>query len=136
MEDNEVHLHGNEKNERLHDIRNYIETMDQIIVARCGNEIIRMEARQIYYIESVDKRIFLYWGNGYGECDLRLYELEESLNKDYFVRVSKNCMVNIAHTKSIQVMVNRNLLLTMSNDEKVMVSRRYVKKFNEMIGME
>jgi len=30
----------------------------------------------------------------------------------------------------------RNLTLTMKNKEKVIVSRRYVKKFNEIIGME
>lgn len=136
MENNEVHLYGCESNSRLQIIKHYIEEMDRLILVKSGNERIRMEPSNIFYIESVDKRIFLYWENGFGECDMRLYELEETLNSDYFVRVSKNCMVNIAYTKSIQVMINRNLLLTMLNDEKVMVSRRYVKKFNETIGME
>jgi DNA-binding LytR/AlgR family response regulator len=91
---------------------------------------------EIYYIESVDKRTYIYLENGVGECVLRLYELEEMLSTAYFLRISKSCIVNIAYVKSITLMINRNLLLTMRNGEKVIVSRRYVKKINEMIGME
>jgi len=126
----------NEYNKGIGKIRKYAEQIEDTILIKDGNDKILIIHNDIFYIESVDKRTFIYLENRVVECEMRLYELEKLLDKFSFLRISKSFIVNIAHVKSIVLMINRNLTLTMKNKEKVIVSRRYVKKFNEIIGME
>lgn len=126
----------NEFSKEISRIKEYAEQIENTITVKIGNDKMQIIPTEIFYIESVDKHTFIYLESGVGESSLRLYELEEMLNKSKFLRVSKSCIVNMVNVKSISVMINRNLTLTMSNGEKVIVSRRYVKKMNELIGME
>jgi DNA-binding LytR/AlgR family response regulator len=54
-----------------------------------------IDITDVIYIESTDKRSFLYTLTGIYESHYRLYELEEKLDDIGFTRVSKNCLVNI-----------------------------------------
>lgn len=124
-----------EYSKEVNKIKKYAEQIEETILLKEGEQRILIVPSEIYYIESVDKRTFIYLKSGVGECIKRLYELEEILDKNYFLRISKSCIVNISYVKSISLMINRNLTLNLKNGEKVIVSRRYVKKFNEVIGM-
>lgn len=117
-------------------IKEYAEQLENTISVKNGNDKILITPNDIFFIESVDKRTFIYMKDSIGECTMRLYELDNLLSRAYFVRVSKSCVVNISYVKSISIMINRNLKLTMVNGEKVIVSRRHVKQLNEMIGLE
>ena len=55
-----------------------------------------LEAGEVLYAESVDKRTFLYTKAGVYETPLRLYELEERLAPRDFVRASKSAVVNFS----------------------------------------
>ena len=57
---------------------------------------------QIYYIESVDKRTFVYTRDGCYESRDRLYELEESLESRGFLRISKSVVVNLQKIRSLR----------------------------------
>ena len=50
-----------------------------------------IEAKNVMYIESIEKRSFLYTINDIFESSLRLYELETKLSDANFLRASKNC---------------------------------------------
>ena len=49
----------------------------------------------IYYIESVDKKTFVYLENGVYRTDFRLYQLKNKLQTYGFVQISKSCILNI-----------------------------------------
>jgi len=83
-----------------------------------------IETADVIYIESTDKRTFLYTNTDVYESPLRLYELEEKLAGCNFFRASKNCLFNINHIQSIEPDLHR-LILTTAKGIKLIVSRQY-----------
>jgi len=84
-----------------------------------------LEAADIMYIESIDKRTFIYTTTGVFESSFRLYELEIKLADSDFLRASKNCIFNINHIKSIEPDFDRRLIVTLEKGIKLVVSRQY-----------
>ncbi len=82
---------------------------------------------EIYYIESVDGRTFLYTGDRVYESSYRLYELEEILRGKWFLRISKGMVINLMKVKSIQPALNGRFSVLLKSNEEVIVSRSYVK---------
>lgn len=94
-----------------------------------------LEAGELLYIESVEKRTFLYTRDGVFETPLHLYELEERLAPWDFVRVSKAMIVNFGKTQSISPDFAGRLQLTLENGEKVGVSRKYAPTIKGKLGL-
>lgn len=65
----------------------------------------------------------------------RLYELEEILNPDNFVRISNSEIVNMKKVKKINLKLTGTIILYFTNDNKTYVSRRYLKKIKEYLGV-
>ena len=84
-----------------------------------------LDVKDILYIDTADKRTFLYTGGEVYECALRLYELEEGLKNLDFIRAGRSAIVNFRHIRSIRPELGGRLLLTMDNGEQVYVSRQY-----------
>ena len=84
-----------------------------------------IETADVMYIESTDRRTFLYTLNGVYETPFRLYELEAKLTDLDFLRISKNCLVNVNHIQSIEPDIDRRLILTMEKEIKLLVTRQY-----------
>jgi len=84
-----------------------------------------IEAADVIYIESTDKRTFMYTINEIFESSFKLYELESKLADGNFLRASKNCIFNINHIQSIEPDLDRRLILTMEKEIKIVVSRQY-----------
>lgn len=99
-----------------------------------GNTYI-VSPNDIFYIESVDKKTFIYTEDKVLSTDKRLYELEEILdNRDYF-RCSKSVIINLNKVVKLKPEITRNILATLSNDEVVVISRRYATELKKLIGI-
>ena len=86
----------------------------------------------IYYIESVDKKTFLYTKNECFETKLRLYELEGMLNR-YFLRCSKAMIVNMRKIKAVKSELGGRMNATLLNGEVIVISRSYVKELKQRL---
>jgi len=95
-----------------------------------------IERREVLYIESVDKKAFIYTKDGCYDSPLRLFELEERLSSSGFVRIGKSSLVNLRHVRSIKPDMNGRLTLTLSNAEKQIVSRQYAVNIKERLGVK
>lgn len=82
-------------------------------------------AGEVLYIESVDGRCFAYTKATVLEMPLRLIELEERLAEASFVRVAKNCLVNLCRVAGLRPYVGGRLLARLDNDEEIVISRKY-----------
>ena len=89
---------------------------------------------QIYYIESVDKRSFIYTKAGCYETKYRLYELEELLDSR-FLRCAKAMIVNIRKIRSVKSELNARMRAELLNGEQIVISRGYVKDLKEKLGV-
>ena len=67
-------------------------------------------------------------------CRKRLYEIENMLSRDY-MRISKSIIVNLRKIESVEAVFNGMLLLRMKNGSKEYVSRTYLPKMKEYLGI-
>lgn len=98
----------------------------RITVYHEGNMTV-LDLEKILYIESVDRKCFIYTAEGLYESCSRLYELEQQLGQYLFARISKACIVNLKNVESIRTYVDRRLLMTLMNGEQLIVSRQYAE---------
>lgn len=94
-----------------------------------------LQPSDVIYIDTADKRTFIYTAKDVYETSLRLYELEEQLPKADFFRANKSCIIGMRHIRSIKADIDGRLLLTMVSGEKLWVSRQYAAEFRRKIGM-
>ena len=93
----------------------------------------KIPINSILYIESVDKKTFLYTNNRVLRTSLRLYEIEEQLNTKQFFRCSKSTIINLTKVEKLKPEITRNVIATLSNNEKVIISRRYVSELKKLL---
>ena len=92
-----------------------------------------LDVKDILYIDTADKRTFLYTGTAVHESALRLYELENNLKELDFLRVGRSAIVNFRKIRSIRPELGGRLLVTMDNGEQVYVSRQYAGEMKEKL---
>ena len=90
---------------------------------------------QIYYIESVDKRTYVYTKGDCYESRDRLYELEEKLGP-WFVRISKAMIVNLRKIRNVSAEPGGRMTAVLLNGERVIISRSYVKELKRRLGIQ
>ena len=88
----------------------------------------------VYYIESVDKRTFVYTKDDCYESRDRLYELEEKLGT-YCVRISKSMIVNLRKIRNVSAEPGARMVAVLLNGERVVISRSYVKDIKRRLGI-
>ena len=84
-----------------------------------------LDVKEIIYIDTADKKTFLYTEKAVWESALRLYELEDALKELDFLRAGRSMIVNFRRVQSIRPELGGRLLVTMDNGEQVYVSRQY-----------
>lgn len=111
-----------------------VKTHDTLI-GYVNNEIHRINPSEIFYVETVDRKTFLYGKNSVYESKQKLYELEKALQVWSFLRVGKSLIVNMKKVKSIAPLITRCFEVVLANDEKVIVSRQYVNALKKYLGL-
>ena len=92
-----------------------------------------LDIKDILYIDTTDKRTFLYTRESVYESALRLYELEDSLAGLDFLRISRSAIVNFRCIRSIRPELGGRLLVTMEGGERLYVSRQYAAAWREKL---
>lgn len=105
------------------------------LIAYDGNEIYRVQPKEIYYIEVVDNRTFLYSKDKMLESKQKLYELEDALSNSDFLRVSKSVLLNLRKIKSLSPALSGRFEATLDNNEKVIISRQYISDLKKSLGI-
>lgn len=121
--------------EKTAEIQSAIELLqngtDSISVYKDG-KIFLCKISSIYYIESVDKRTYIYTKDNCYETKFRLYELEDKLGI-YYARCSKAMIVNLRKVRSVNSDISGRMNATLLNDENVVISRSYVKEIKRRL---
>ena len=117
-------------------LQSYIRAFDNRILTKKEDEMVFVEMSDILYFETVDNRTFLYMKDEVVEVKQRLYELEARLSEEDFFRCSKSIVVNINKIKNLKPQIDRTIMVTMCNGEKLTISRRYVKAFKDILGIQ
>lgn len=123
----EVILKYAEKDDLVRRILTFLEIADrQIDCFDDRKEQIKVNISDIYYIESIDKKTFVYLADAVYQTDLRLYQLLADLHSNGFVQISRACLLNIGVLERIRPLFNSRMEATLLNGEKVIVNRSYL----------
>ncbi len=136
--DIEIEQVGKDKNElvliRCHAVTDEVREIASFVRSRQGSLSGGKDGRQyeialpdIYYIESVDGKTFLYTKDQVYETAYRIYELEDRLKSGHFLRISKSMLLNLMKIRSIQPALNGRFAAVLQSGEEVIITRSYVK---------
>ena len=110
-----------------------IESLDFMISGNSNGKVHRVHISDIYYVESVERKTFLYTKDEVYMTDKKLYELEEMLREAGIIRISKSCLMNVDMLYSIRQLMNSQLEATLLNGEKLIVARTYLKSIKNIL---
>lgn len=122
--------------DRIHRLKSHIELFDTQIQGKYQGDTCLVNIWEILYFEAVDDRTFLYTKDAVMETTHRLYELEQILSEQDFIRISKSQIMNVNHVKLLHPELNRTILATMCNGERLSVSRRYVPELKKLLSIK
>lgn len=106
------------------------------LLCKKGEAFYKINVDEILYLESVDRKVFVYTDQEALEVSERLYVLEERLSSAGLIRISKSMLVNFNKIYSFYPKFSGNLEALLVNKEKVTISRRYVPELKRKLGME
>ena len=95
-----------------------------------------LDTDKILYIDTVDRKTFVYTEEETYESDFKLYEIEQELLEHDFLRISKASIVNIKMIKSLKSEINRKIRVTLKNGEQIVVSRMYSDELRRKLGLK
>ena len=95
-----------------------------------------MDFSKIELIYTENKKIFARLDDGtFYQIKKRIFELEESLIDLNFVRISNSEIVNFKKVLSIDFKLTGTIMLKLKSGKNTFVSRRYMKKIKEYLGL-
>lgn len=108
--------------ENIQSISNQIDTL----IGMQENTITILNITDIYYFYSKEQSNYCKTKNGDFKIKKKLYELEESLNKNDFIRISNSCIANVKYIKSFDLGKIGNIIVLFSDGTSQLVSKRRI----------
>ncbi|MCR5105118.1 MAG: LytTR family transcriptional regulator DNA-binding domain-containing protein [Eubacterium sp.] len=134
--DTEVMIRANKLNPDVEKLIAMMRMVNMQIGVHKNDETYLLDVGKILYIEAVERKTFVYTSEETYESDLKLYEIEQELVKQDFIRISKQSIVNIRMIKSLKSDINRKIRITLKNDEQIIVSRMYSDELRRKLGLK
>ena len=130
----EIAIRYAEKSSKVERIISYLQSVDRQLKCDIDDAEKMIDIADIYYIESVEKKTFVYLEKLVYHTNFRLYQLTEDLRDYGFVQISKSCILNINVLDSIKPLLNSRMEATLKNGEKVFINRKYLHKVKKALG--
>lgn len=109
--------------------------LNQQLMVSKGEESIILDVSAILYIESVDRKTFVYTKDSVYESKLKLYEIEARLCESGFIRANKSSLIQIRQIKSLRSDLDRRIRVTFESGEQILVSRQYADELKKRLGV-
>lgn len=134
----EVNFNIHNVNEKINEAIELLTSSKKIIkylLVKKEDKHYKVNIDEVFYIESIDRKVFIYTKAETYEISEKLYILEEQLSSNNFLRISKSMLLNINKIYSFYPKLSGNLEALLTNKEKVIISRRYVSNLKSKLGM-
>ena len=89
----------------------------------------------IYRIYAEQQKVLAVTEKGVFQIRMRLYQLEEKLAGRKFVRISNSEIINLRKTAKFDLSIAGTIQVRLKNGQSTYVSRRYVSKIKEILGI-
>ncbi len=114
----------------------YFTTDLENLVIRSEDGVIIIKKMDIVSAAIYDKTLTIYTKEDVIKTSKTLSALMKELDSKTFLQVSKSEMLNIHMIKRVEPSFSGNLVARMTYGDKVIISRRYVSKLKERLGIQ
>ena len=112
-----------------------LENSESLLIGFLDEKIKILNPAKIYRIYTEDSKVFAESIDEKYLIKKRIYQLEEILKSKKFVRISNSELINLNLVDSFDLSYSGTISVKMKNNSKTFVSRRYVKKIKETLGI-
>lgn len=113
-----------------------IKSIDIKIIGNDSGKDTALNICDVFYIESIERKTFIYTKDQVFKSSKKLYELLDELKEFGFVQINKACILNIDVLDSVKTIFNSKLKATLVNGEKVIITRTYISKIKKLLDGE
>ena len=94
-----------------------------------------LEHNDIFRIYASNGKVYAETANDTFTLRLRLYEAEQRLDNQIFVRISNSEIINLKKVTNFDLSFVGTICVKLSNETVTYVSRRYVAKIKQILGI-
>ena len=106
------------------------------VMSGCKNEKIEViEQEDLIRVYAGSGKVFAVTEKGEYTLRFRLYEIEERLNPNQFVRISNSEIINLKKVNNFDLSFTGTIRVELTNGTAAYVSRRYVSKIKKILGI-
>lgn len=135
IEDTHITISCRELTPEMEKILAMLRILEKQLTVTKEDEIYLLDVSKVVYIESVDRKTFIYTEEEVYESDFKLYELEQQLESCGFFRASKSSLIQLQYIKSLKADLNRRIKVTLKSGEQRIVSRQYAEELKKRLGI-
>ncbi|MGA9290138.1 MAG: LytTR family DNA-binding domain-containing protein [Anaerobacillus sp.] len=131
-----VTIHCREMDDSIKEILNYFNAhKTEFIVGRKGDQQHILKPNHVHYFHSEGDQVMATTSEGVFKVKEKLYELEETLPHNTFIRLSKSVIANLYEISHFEPSFNGTLAVHFQSGRKEYASRHYVRKMREILKM-
>ena len=116
-------------------VRKISETEPTMLAGFREDTVTVLDPEEIYRIYAANGKVFAVTAKAEYSLRMRLYEVEERFRGSSFVRISNSEIINLKTVRSFDLSLAGTIRVALKNGEAAYVSRRYVAKIKEALGM-
>lgn len=129
-------INASEMTKELEQIISKIQTnSSEKIIGYIEDEAFILESNDIENVYTENKKVLARMGNKTYLIKKRIFELENILSEENFVRISNSEIVNFKKVVSIDFKLTGTILLKLKSGTITYTSRRYIKKIKDYLGI-
>lgn len=126
-------------NEITKETQQIVETLSEkkstILVGIKDNKMQILEPSNIITIYSLNKKVVAITTTGEYILKNRLYELENILDKNVFIRISNSEIINLKNIMNLDFSLSGTICINLKNGIKTYTSRRYMSKIKKILNI-
>ena len=130
-----VVIHAPARTEEVERLLAVLSEREKGLLGFRGTEAVMLAPETILRFYGEDKEVRAQTAEGVYTVRHRLYELEERLDRQQFVRISHSEIVNLRQVTGLDLGLTGTIRMTLTGGVTVYVSRRYVKRIKEVLGL-
>ena len=131
-----VEIHCHKISDEVKEIVAYVKSRQGQLTGSIDDKQYEIPVGDIYYIEAVDNKTFIYTQNKVYEIKHKLYELEKLLESKRFIRISKSTLLNLMKISAVKPALNGRFTAVLYSGEETIISRKYVPEFKKALKGE
>lgn len=116
-------------------IKNLSRESSQFLAGFQGDVLVLLDLSDITRIYASGGKIQAVTNHGEYLLRLRLYELEERLNKKDFIRISNSEIINLKKVRKFDLSYTGTICVSFKDGTTAYVSRRYISKIKKILGI-